>query len=287
MVEFLEHIDRSPRLRQSIPVCLTVVVLGILLFFLNASIRLFNALPGTIPILLFIRPSDVIIGATVYLKTEIDFAILIGRLMDLYPGWRNRVALEIGSGIGNAAGTILIIGLWIILKHINVLLALMMLVASLVLFELAKSGLDYLTEWEGVPGFKKWSYLILRRFLDTVGALINPVLSKIIPDLDAQLRGKEGLSWKRLAAFSMQIPFILGLDDFAGYVPLFNVVNIYGFAIGVIGAHTFLNISLFLSPKRTIEAVKNEYVTFAGTAAFVCLAFYGLFEAGRILSNGL
>jgi hypothetical protein len=217
------------------------------------------------------------------LKTEIDFAILIGRLMDLYPGWRNRVALEIGSAVGNAGGTILIVGLWVLLKHVDLLLALMVLIASLVLFELAHSGLEYLTNWESSSGLKKWLYTILDKFLDITGIVINPLLSRIIPDLGASLRGKEGLSWKKLVGFATEIPFILGLDDFAGYVPLFNVVNVYGFATGVIGAHTILNICLFLSPKRTINTVKNEYVSFLGTLAFIGLGIYGLIEAGKII----
>ena len=75
------------------------------------------------------------------------------------------------------------------------------------------------------------------------------------------------------------------MDDFAGYVPLFNVVNVYGFAAGVIGAHTILNICLFLSPKRTIAAVKNEYVSFLGTLAFIGLGIYGLIEAGKIIAG--
>ena len=74
------------------------------------------------------------------------------------------------------------------------------------------------------------------------------------------------------------MPFVLGLDDFAGYVPLFNVINVYGFAIGVLSAHTILNIALFLSPTRTISAVKNEFVAFAGAMAFIGLAIYGLWE---------
>lgn len=165
----------------------------------------------------------------------------------------------------------------------DLLLALMVIIASLVLFELAHSGLDYLTNWESAGGVKKWLYIGLHKFLDATGIVINPLLSRIIPDLGASLRGKEGLSWTGLAGFATEIPFILGLDDFAGYVPLFNVVNIYGFAAGVIGAHTILNICLFLSPKRTIDTVKNEYVSFLGTLAFIGLGIYGLIEAGKII----
>jgi hypothetical protein len=283
MEDLFRRVDQSTVLSQSIPLVLTVVILGVLLSILHASLALLNQIPGTIPILLVIRPQDVIVGATIYLKTEIDFAILIGRLMDLYPGWRNRVALEIGSAVGNAGGTILVIGIWVLLKHVDLLLALMVIVASLVLFELAHSGLEYLTNWESGGGIKKWIFLGLHKFLDATGVVINPLLSRIIPDLGERLRGKEGLSWRQLTGFSTEIPFILGLDDFAGYVPLFNVVNVYGFAAGVIGAHTLLNICLFLSPKRTINAVKNEYVSFLGTMAFIGLGTYGLLEAGKII----
>jgi len=126
---------------------------------------------------------------------------------------------------------------------------------------------------------------VLNKFLDAIGIVVSPLLSRIIPDLGESLRGKEGLSWGKLAGFATEIPFILGLDDFAGYVPLFNVVNIYGFAAGVIGAHTILNICLFLSPKRTIDTVKNEYVSFLGTLAFIGLGIYGLIEAGKIIAG--
>jgi hypothetical protein len=285
MESSLHRIDQSSTLSQLIPLVLTVVILGILQTILHASLALFNHIPGTIPILLIIRPQDVLVGATIYLKTEIDFVILIGRLMDLYPGWRNRVALEVGSAVGNASGTILIIGLWILLKHVDLLLALMVIIASLVLFELAHSGMEYLTNWESAQGIKKWLYTVLNAFLDITGIIINPLLFHIIPDLSVSLRGKEGLSWGKLAGFATNIPFILGLDDFAGYIPLFNVVNVYGFAAGVIGAHTILNICLFLSPKRTIAAVKNEYVSFIGTLAFIGLGIYGLVEAGKIIAG--
>lgn len=81
----------------------------------------------------------------------------------------------------------------------------------------------------------------------------------------------------------MSVPFILGLDDFAGYVPLFNVVNVYGFAIGVIVSHTILNIALFLSPTKTIEVVKNEVVSFLGALAFIGLGIYGIVETIKIV----
>ena len=228
---------------------------------------------------------DILIGGTIYLKTSIDFAIFTGRLMAANPGWRNRVAIEIGTAAGNALGTILVIGMWVLLKHVDILLALMVFIASLVLFELAHGSLEHFVSWQGAGGIKKMLFLGLHGFLDTIKKLINPILSRVMPDLGEKMRGQSTLDWKNLLKFSMSVPFILGLDDFAGYVPLFTVVNVYGFAVGVIASHTILNIALFLSPTKTIVMVKNEIVSFLGALAFIGLGIYGLVETVRIISH--
>lgn len=228
---------------------------------------------------------DIVVGLTIYLKTSIDFAIFMGRLMTTNPGWRGRIALEVGTAMGNALGTLVVIALWAVLKHVDFLLAVMVFLASLVLFELAHGGLEHLSAWENSSLVKSMIFKFLHLFLDTIKKFTDPVLAKVLPDLGEKLKGKEGLTWWGLFLFSMSIPFILGLDDFAGYVPLFNVVNVFGFAIGVFTGHTILNIALFISPNRTIIAVKNEYVSFLGTLAFIGLAFYGLYEVWRILAH--
>lgn len=280
-----ERIESSPFLRQFVPLSLTLVIFATLIAILHACIVIFNLIPFATPIILKIRWADVLVGGTIYLKTAIDFAIFMGRLMSTNPGWKNRVAIEIGTAAGNAAGTIIVIGLWVILKDIHLLLALMVFVASLVLFELAHGSVEHFGNWESEPGIKRTLYLVIHKFLDLINKLIDPVLSRVMPDIGARLKGASGLSWKSLLLFSGSVPFILGLDDFAGYVPLFNVVNVYGFAIGVIGAHTLLNISLFISPDKTIKAVKNEWVSFIGALAFIGLAFYGLYETFRIVAE--
>lgn len=287
MKSFLARVDSSRWLSQLLPLLLTLVVLGILLTILHFALTLFNLLPVQMPIIMEIHVVDVAIGVTVYLKTSIDFAIFIGRLMTTYSGWRNRVAIEIGTALGNAIGTIAIIGLWIMFKDIHLLLALMIFLAALVLFELAHGSLEHFSFWEGVGGVKRIVYLTLHKGLSIIIKIIDPILSRVMPDLGNKLDGKSELTWWQLLGFSTTVPFILGLDDFAGYVPLFSVVNIYGFATGVIAAHTILNISLFLSPGKTIQAVKNEYVSFLGTIAFIFLALYGIGETVRILSGAI
>lgn len=267
---------KYPAREQIIPLALAIVVFGVLVVLLHGALLVFNMLPVRELVVLQIRWVDVLVGGTIYLKTAIDFAIFMGRLMAANPGWKNRIAIEIGTAAGNAIGTIIVIGLWVLFKDIHLLLALMVFIASLVLFELAHGSLEHFQTL-------KKPYKILSRFLGVTQRFTDPILSRIMPDIRSAMRGGKNLPWWGLLGFSMSVPFILGLDDFAGYVPLFNVVNVYGFAIGVIGAHTILNIALFLSPKRTIAAVKNEWVSFIGTLAFIGLALYGLWETTRII----
>ena len=270
-------------LSQLVPILLTGVVMAGFLILLHAAILIFNLIPSSEKIFLEIRWTDVIVGATIYLKTSIDFAIFIGRMMSANPGWKNRVAIEIGTAAGNAIGTIAIIGLWVTLKNVDLLLALMVFIASLVLFELAHSSLEHFANWQGQGGAKRAAFYVLHGLLDTIKKIIDPVLSRVMPDLGSAMKGQSSLPWPQLLMFSASVPFILGLDDFAGYVPLFSVVNVYGFAIGVIGAHTLLNIALFISPKKTITVVKNEIVSFFGALAFIGLAVYGLVETVKIV----
>lgn len=275
MESLFSRIDGSTTLSQLVPLALTLVVLAVFFSLLHGALLLFSLIPSSEHIILQIRWVDVAVGATIYLKTSIDFAIFIGRLMAANPGWRNRIAIEIGSAAGNAIGTIAIIGLWVLLKDIDILLAIMVFIASLVLFELAHGSLEHVTN-------EKLSKP-LHAFLDTIKRLTDPILSRVMPDLGSAMRGQAGLPWTKLLMFSASVPFILGLDDFAGYVPLFNVVNVYGFAIGVITSHTILNIALFLSPTKTIELVKNEVISFLGTLAFIGLGIYGLVETWKIV----
>jgi hypothetical protein len=137
----MELIDRSKTLQQFVPLVLTGVILAVLVVILYFYIALLNTLPTGEKVMLIARPVDILVGVTIYLKTAIDFAIFMGRLMGSNPGWRNRIAIELGTAIGNAAGTLAIIALWVIFKEVEILLAAMVLLASLVLFELAHSGM--------------------------------------------------------------------------------------------------------------------------------------------------
>ncbi|MBI3231719.1 MAG: hypothetical protein HYZ51_01400 [Candidatus Doudnabacteria bacterium] len=268
--------------QQFIPLFLTVMVfLGLSgLFYL--CINALNLIPSPAKISLKVRWYDVLIGGAIYLKTAVDFAIFMGRLMASNPGWKNRVAIELGTALGNGLGTIIILIIWTFFKEIDWLLALMIFLASMVLFELAYASLEHFANWEKTGRAKHVLYQIMNKSLSVAVKLTEPITRKILPDLGEKLKGSQHLPWKKLLVFALSVPFILGLDDFAGYVPLFNVVRIFGFSIGVIGAHMILNIALFINPEATVRAVRNEWISFLGALAFICLGIWGIIEVIKI-----
>lgn len=268
---------------QLVPLVLTVVVFTFVSFLLYAEILLLNHfVVSRATIVSHLRLSDILIGLTIYLKTSIDFAILIGNLMAHHPGWKNRVAIEIGTALGNAAGTIGILLIWDLFREVRILMALMITLAALVLLRLAEEGLDHVKDEQGhyhisFGGFVFW----FEKILQTFNRAVAPVLNKLVPHTSMKNMSKKGFT--ALFIFAFTIPFILGLDDFAGYIPLFNIVNVFGFAIGVFMGHMLLNIFLFLSPTRTIRAVKHPLISFIGSLAFVGLALWGIWEAVHLI----
>ncbi len=262
---------------QSIALGLTVVTFAVLVGALWLEVTILNNRISD-KISLTIHPADVLIGATVYLKTAIDFVIFIAQLMSKNPGLKGRVGIEIGTALGNGIGTMLILLIWAFFKEVPWLLAIMIIAAALVLLRLAQDTLvharDYRPHFEG----------FINRFengLAVINRVTEPVLSRIVPSQSMRIEHKRTLF--ALLAMSFTVPFVLGLDDFAGYVPLFSIVNVFGFSVGAMLAHMFLNMSLYLSPGRTIKVVKNPVLSLVGSIAFVGLAAWGLIEAFGLL----
>lgn len=268
-------------LSQVLPLILTAVVFLALFGLLYLAIVALNRFTPGAPIILELRWPDVLFGLTIYLKTSVDFAIFIGNLMRENPGYKSRIAVEIGTAFGNAAGTLLILVLWNYFKALDFLLAAMVFVASLVLLRLAQDGLRH-GEQRTDPGTLIGRLSVrLDGFLGKLNEKIDPFLSKIVPHTSFRQAGT--LKFWPLFSFAFTIPFILGLDDFAGYVPLFSIVNVFGFAAGVFLGHMILNALLYLSPVVTIKAVTNAWVAFLGSVVFVGLAIYGFVEVTKII----
>lgn len=268
---------------QAIALILTVLTCGALVGLLWGEIRLLNVFTSD-DISLKIRWADVLIGMTIYLKTSIDFAIFIGRLMDKNKGLKGRIGIEIGTALGNAVGTMAILLIWTFFKEVTWLLAIMVFIAGLVLFRLAEDGMEHIDG--NNPKYPAWFRSLVfgfEKIIHQINRVFVQFLNKLIPS--RSLKVQESTTLKALLAVSFTVPFILGLDDFAGYVPLFNIVNVFGFGIGVFAGHMILNVLLYISPKRTIAAVKNPIISFLGSLAFFGLAIWGIIEAVKLLTG--
>lgn len=254
---------------------LATILYGILLFL--------NSLNFTTPIVLDFKKRDILVGIAVYLKTAVDFAIFIGNLMHTNPGWKKRIAIELGTAIGNGAGTFLILIAWIILKEIPLLMIVMMFIASVVLLRLAEESFEeFLKQKNSFISLNiRKPVSLLQRQLDFVNTLFRPILKFFVPSLN--LTKTKKLYFANLISFSFTIPFVLGLDDFAGYISLFTTVNIFGFSIGVLLGHMLLTIGLFAFPNKTVALVKHPVVLMIGGLAFVGLGLYGFYQCLRII----
>ena len=143
----------SSAFTQLFPIFLTVVICTALVGLLYAEIKILNLFTVD-DILTTVRPLDVLIGLTIYLKTSIDFAVFIGNLMHKNQGMRGRIAIELGTAVGNAAGTLAILLIWTFFKEVRWLLAIMIFLAAIVLFKLAQDSLEEATEAEHYPRWR-------------------------------------------------------------------------------------------------------------------------------------
>lgn len=268
-------------IRQLLPILLTFVIFLFLSFLTYTVIIFLNIYIGRTDIFTKLRWEDILVGMTIYLKTSVDFGILIGNLMTSYNHWKDRIAIEIGTALGNGLGTILVLIVWDIFRNVKWLLIVMIAIASIVLFKLAEEGLEHVKEKhkdlpKSLVSFTRLFELTLKRINKT----FSPLFKFLIPNLS--MKPPTGLTFFGLFMFSFTVPFILGLDDFAGYIPLFDIVKVFGFAIGVYAGHMILNIALFVSPKKTVAVVKNPIISLVGSIAFVGIAIWGLLEVFKL-----
>lgn len=266
---------------QGIPLVLTVLTFLGISFALFLFILFLNLFPTSEKIIIQIRPADILVGLTIYLKTSIDFAIFIGNLMKSNPGWKKRISIEIGTALGNALGTILILVIWTFFKEVPLLMFAMITIASFVLLRMAEESIGEFLETRTQHTRSHRITFFLHQQLITVNKVFKPVLGRLIPN--ASITNIKVLTFLNLAVFSSTIPFILGLDDFAGYIPLFSVVNVFGFSVGVFLGHMILNLGLFLSPSKTVQLVRLPIILLLGSIAFIGIGMWGFYEAVHIL----
>src|ERR1035437_2587571 len=268
-------------IEQLVPIILTVITFLVLSTLLYGFLLFLNSFLLQNQVILDFRKRDVLIGIAVYLKTAIDFAIFIGNLMRTNPGWKKRIAIELGTAVGNAFGTFLVLTVWIFFKQIPILMAGMIFIASIILLRMAQESLqEFLKQKKSFIKMRMPVYL-LQDQLNFINKIFRPILGFFVPDL--KLTRAKKLSFANLIVFSFTIPFVLGLDDFAGYISLFSIINVFGFALGVLLGHMLLNIGLFTFPKKTVQVVTHPFVLIGGGFAFIALGLWGFIETAKLL----
>lgn len=263
-----------------IPVLLSFFIFFILTTLLYGVLLILDSLNLQFPIILDFRKREVIFGILIFLKTAIDFAIFMGNLMHTNPGWKKKIAIAIGTSIGNAFGTFLILTIWTLLKEVPLLMIISILLSSIILFKLSEESFELFLKQKKSFIKIRMPVNLLQNQLDLVNNLFRPLLKFFVPDLN--LTRTKKLSFINLITFSFTIPFILGINDFAGYIPVFGYVNVFGFTLGVMLGHMFLTIGLFLVPKVTVKIVKHPIVLIGGGLAFLAIGLFGFYEVVRI-----
>lgn len=263
-----------------LPIVLTCVTFLVLTVLLSLFLHVLNTFPLKEKIQIIIRPIDILVGVTIYLKTSIDFALFMGNLMQSNPGWKKRIAIEIGTALGNALGTFVVLCIWYFFKQAPALLIIIIILASLTLLQMAEEGFEQFLHQKNTRWLQK-EIKPLYFLLEKINHVFSPLFSRVIPH--KEIMKPPSLSFIQLLLFALAIPFLLGLDDFAGYIPLFTIVNVFSFVIGVFFAHMLLNIGLFAYPSLTTKITKHPLVIVGGSIVFVGLALWGLYEAFEIL----
>ena len=284
-LEFIHMNKRLKRLliEQAIPIFLTFLTFLCLSTLLYGLLLILSSFKTNQPIILDFRRREVLFGIIIYLKTAIDFAIFTGNLMKTNPGWKKRIAIELGTAVGNGFGTFLILIVWTIFRNIPILMLVMIFLASIVLLRMAQESLEEFLKQRDSFIKLKMPVSLLQDQLNIVNKIFRPILGFFVPNLN--LTKTKKLSFLNLVIFSFTIPFVLGLDDFAGYIPLFTLINVFGFSIGILLGHMLLTIGLFAFPKKTVEVVKHPFVLVLGGLAFIGLGLYGFYESAAIFLN--
>lgn len=161
---------------QALPIFLTFFTFLTLATLLYGLLLILDSLHVGGPIILDFRRREVLFGIIIYLKTAIDFAIFIGNLMHTNPGWKKRIAIELGTAIGNGLGTFLILILWTIFKTIPILMMIMIFIAAVVLLRMAQESFEEFLKQRHSFIKLKMPVSLLQDQLNFVNKIFRPIL---------------------------------------------------------------------------------------------------------------
>jgi hypothetical protein len=212
---------------------------------------------------------QVLLGMFIYLKTAVDYAIYVGRLMGNNTGFRARIAMNAGTSAGAFIGVTAVLIVWMVFNQVPILMIIMLLVAGAILLGLGDGSAEH---YEDVPN---WLKTPLNAFFETFRPVYQ-TMTWFMPDIcpDTYKRG----FWS-LFILSGLLPFFLGADDLAGYMVLLDPSNTFSLLVGIYLADCFIDIALFLNQKLTVKIVKNRWISYFGAIVFVVLALWSFGDA--------
>jgi hypothetical protein len=287
MKNFITWVDNNPTdwrskiINQSFPVvvCVTLFALFIWgsLFFIHDLINPFSAEK----ILIEFHLKDFLVGFFLYFVTAVDYALIIGRMQVVNKGLQARFTMNVFTCVGCFVGVSLVLFLWGFAKEVNWLIIPLLIFAGCVMVKLGYEGLEYFEDAKSI--FKPIRVITTRTvtFLHTV----TQGLTFWIPELGSPAVQKMSLG--KLAMWSFLLPFIIGLDDFVGYMGAMTIYNVFSLLVGIYLADIVIDILIFISPSFTKKMVESAVLSLLATYAFMYLMYKSFWEAWLVIEESL
>jgi hypothetical protein len=276
---------QSKTTRQTLPLITCLILFGLFTqssaSFITQLINPFSAEK----IQLHIQPFDVGVGFFLYFVTAVDYALIVGRMQVTNSGSKARFVMNVFTCLGCFMGVSLVLFLWGFAKEIDWLITAMLIFAGSVMIKLAFEGIEYFRNDAQIWRPLRLGMAELLTFLHH----FTEGLTFWIPELGSPKI--ERMSLVKLAKWSFLLPFIIGLDDFVGYMGAMTVYNVFSLLIGIFFADAFIDVLIFTSPKLTKKLVESALLSLLASFAFLYLMYQSYAEAAKLVlhapSSGL
>lgn len=274
----IEAIDASTEkkhllLKQFTPV---IICAFLFIFFIQTThlfIQYFINPFSTEQIQIVLYPSNILVGFFLYFVTAVDYALVVGRMQVVNSGFKARIVMNIFTCVGCYVGVSLVLFLWGFAKEVYWILVPLLIFAGAIMLKLAYEGKDYLVFDN--PIAKKIGNGTTK--LLTILYFPTRLLTAWVPELATP--NVQRMHITELAKWSFLLPFIIGLDDFIGYMGAMTIYNVYSLLFGIYIADIVIDLIIFISPKFTKKLVESPMLSLLAAYAFLYLAFKSFSES--------
>lgn len=279
MRKLIEWVDSHPRdkraklVNQMVPVVICAVLY---IFFISSSVVFIKLLinPASAEkILIELHLKDFLVGFFLYFVTAVDYALIVGRMQRANKGLAARLVMNFFTCFGCFMGVSLVLFLWGFAKEVDWLIISLLIFAGSVMVKLSFEGLEY---FEDAPTI--WAPL--RKVTVKIVNIFHKLTEGLtfwIPELASP--NVEKLPLGKLALWSGILPFIIGLDDFVGYMGAMTIYNVFSLLVGIYLADIVIDILIFISPVLTKKLVESPILSLLATYAFLYLMYKSYHEA--------